>query len=122
MWRAPHNPTAYDDDFEGQPAQSPFHQWILGAAVPFCLLLYGVHVLWIRQATYSYHNTLVLHGLDALAYGIATISVALFLHFHYFWGNIYDQVWWAVLGKIISAAVFIISTAVILVRVGVLGK
>ena len=64
---------------------------------------------------------MTLHGLNAVAIGIAFVSAAVFLHCHYFWGNIYNQAWFAVLGKIIGACGFIAGIGVVLVRNGVLG-
>jgi hypothetical protein len=49
------------------------------------------------------------------------IGIAIFLHCHYFWGNIYNQAWFAVLGKIIGAIVFIGATGFLIVRIGVYG-
>ena len=49
------------------------------------------------------------------------LAVGVFLHFHYFWGNVYNQAWWAVLGKILSAA-FIAATVTLIIRVGILGR
>lgn len=122
MWRSPYNPSPYDDDWEDQPAQSGFHQWFLGATLPLLAAGYAGHVLLTNHATYGGRNPIELRGTDATAYGLSVLAVALFLHFHYFWGNVFNQAWWAVLGKILSAASFIASTATLIVRVGVLGR
>jgi hypothetical protein len=124
MWhRTPHNPGPYDDDWEDQPGQGPFYQWALGAAVPLLVLAYGVYVVVTQQASYGYGRRapIHLHGLNAVALGVAAISVAVFLHCHYFWGNVYDQAWFAVLGKILAACGFIAGLGTLIVRVGVLG-
>ncbi len=120
--RLPHNPTAYDDDWEDQPRQGPFYKWFLGIAVPLTVAGFGIHAIITQQADYSGRVTLILHGVSAIAFGIAAISLAIFLHCHYFWGNIYDQIWFAVLGKILAACGFIGALGVLIVRVGVLGK
>jgi hypothetical protein len=62
-----------------------------------------------------------LVGLNALALGFAGVCLALFLHCHYFWGNVRDQAWYAVLGKILSLVGFIAALGLLIVRVGVLG-
>jgi len=120
-WRSPHNPTAYDDDLEDQPAQGWFYQWVLGAALPAALVAFGFEFLLTRTATLGGRYPLTLHGMNAIAIGIATISLAPFLHFHYFWGNVYNQAWWAVLGKIIGATGFIAGLAIAIVRLGIFG-
>jgi hypothetical protein len=120
-WRFPHNPTAYDDDWEGQPTQGPFYQWGLGVVVPVIILGLGIHAIMTRQAEYGSRVTMTLHGSNAVALGIAAASAALFLHCHYFWGNIYDQAWFAVLGKIVAACGVIAGLGIVIVRVGVFG-
>jgi hypothetical protein len=123
MWqRFPYNPTAYDDDWEDQPKQGPFYQWGLGAIVPLFFLYHGIHAIVIRHASYGRpEQTLTLEGWNAIALGVAAVSVSLFLHCHYFWGNIYNQAWFAVLGKIIALIGFIAGMGVVMVRVGLLG-
>lgn len=124
FWRAPYNPTAYDDDFEDQPAQGWFFKWVLGMALPALILTFGVTSLLSRHARIgmagSPHET-IFFGVNAVAYGTAAVSLAIFLHCHYFWGNIYNQAWFAVLGKIIAACGFIAGLGVLIVRFGVLG-
>jgi hypothetical protein len=119
-WRLPHNPTPYDDDWEDQPGQGPLYQWGLGAAVPLLVLGYGIYVVATGHAEYG-RVAMRLHGVNATAFGTAAISAAVFLHCHYFWGNLYDQAWFAVLGKIVAACGFIGGLGVLIVRVGVLG-
>jgi hypothetical protein len=122
-WRHPYNPTPYDDDWEDQPAQGPFHQWGLGVLLPLLLAAYGLRAVVTRQAQFVGGTIpMTLHGLNATAFGIAWISAALFLHCHYFWGNVQNQGAFAVLGKILSACGFIAALGLVLVRNGVLGK
>jgi hypothetical protein len=120
-WRTPYNPTAYDDDWEDQPAQGPWYQWGLGVAVPLFLLGFGIHAIIVRHADYGDQVPMILHGLNAICLGIAAMSAALFLHCHYFWGNIYDQAWFAVLGKIVAGCGFVAGLGIIIVRVGIFG-
>ena len=122
LWRYPHRATAYDDDFEDQPSQGAFYQWGLGMIVPLGLLIYGLIILHDQEATWGNEITMTLHDMNAVAYGVSVLSIAAFLHFHYFWGNIYEQIWFAVLGKILAACVFILSTGYLCFCVGVLGR
>ena len=118
-WR-PYNPSAYDDDFEGQPTQGPFYQWGLGLVLPIIAMCHGASALMAHAATVGQSRT-VLHGHTADAYGVAVLALAVFLHCHYFWGNIYDQIWFAVLGKIVSAATFIASLIYFCIHFGIFG-
>lgn len=54
--RSPHNPTAYDDDWEDQPAQGAFFQWGLGVLLPLLLAGYGVYAIVVRDVTYGGHG------------------------------------------------------------------
>ena len=119
--RLPHNPTAYDDDWEDQPGQGPFYQWGLGLVLPLALIGYGTHAAVMREVTFGGRMSMTLHGPNAIAFGIAWISAGVFVHCHYFWGNIFNQAWFAVLGKIVAACGFIGGLGFVLVRNGVLG-
>lgn len=120
-WRYPHNPTPYDDDWEDQPARGAFYQWGLGVVFASGLIGYGIYAIAVQQITFGGRITMTLHGLNALAFGIAWVSAGVFVHCHYFWGNIFDQAWPAVLGKIVAACGFIAGLLFVLVRNGVLG-
>jgi hypothetical protein len=64
---------------------------------------------------------MTFHGLNAVALGIAGMSAGIFVHCHYFWGNVFNQAWVAVLGKIVSAIAFIAALVFVLIHNGVLG-
>jgi hypothetical protein len=118
------NPGAYDDDFEDQPGQGWFYQYGLGVALPMAIMYYGIAAVVMRRAwTGDGHGgTTEWHGWTALGIGWAAISLGVFLHCHYFWGNVYNQAWFAVLGKIISACGFIAGLVVFIVRWGMGGR
>jgi hypothetical protein len=120
-WRTPYNPTAYDDDWEDQPGQGWFHKWVPGMLLPLALIGYGAYAIVQQQATFGGQSSMHLHGANATAFGIAWVSAGLFLHCHYFWGNIYNQAWFAVFGKIVAASGFIAGLAFVIVRNVVFG-
>lgn len=120
-WRYPHNPTAYDDDWEDQPGQGPFYQWGLGVVLPLALIAFGIYAIAVRQISFGGRISMTLHGLNAIAFGIACVSAGVFVHCHYFWGNVSNQAWFAVLGKVVAACGFIAALLFVLVRNGVLG-
>jgi hypothetical protein len=117
-----HNPTPYDDDLEDQPGQSAYHKWGLGILVPALLLSYSIWILLTDAAEFGSRFTMPLRGENAMAYGLAVMSVGVFMHCHYFWGNIYNQIWLAVLGKIVSLCGFIAATVFLCIRIGILGR
>jgi hypothetical protein len=117
-----YTPTANDDDFEGPPPQSWFPKWVWGIALPLWLAAYGLRAMVTGEAHLAGRQPMDLHGCNATAVGVAAISLALFLHCHYFWGNIYAQGWYAQLGKIIAAVGFIAGLGFLLVQVGVMGR
>ena len=123
-WWYRHNPTAYDDDWEDQPTQGAFDKWGLGVALPVALLAFGAYAMIARSIGFAGWGdvSITLHGLNAVAYGIAWASAAVFLHCHYFWGNIYDQAWFAVLGKTVSGCAFIAGLGFLIVRNGIFGR
>jgi hypothetical protein len=120
-WKYPYNPGAYDDDWEDQPGQGPFYQWGIGGLVALALVGYGVYAIVMREVEFPGRVSMTLRGWNAIAFGVAWVSAGVFVHCHYFWGNIYNQAWVAVLGKIISACGFIAGLGFVLVRNGVLG-
>jgi hypothetical protein len=82
-WWYPHSPTAYDDDWEDQPRQSPFHQWVLGVAVACLLVGYGASAIVRREVEFGGAVSMTLYGLNAIAYGAAWASAGMFIHCHY---------------------------------------
>ena len=115
--------TGNEDDFTDIPASGRFAKWFGGVISPLALLSHGIWVLVTRLGVFSSHGmTTELFGPNAVAFGIASVSIGTFLHFHYFWGNLYHLSAYAVLGKILSLVGFIGSTGYLMVRVGVLGR
>lgn len=118
--RVPHNPGPYDDDFENQPTYSAYHKWFLGVAAPVGLIALGVYVLVRRDIDINL-GRVEFTGPNAAAIGVAIVSLGLFLHAHFFWGNLFDQHIVAVLAKIAAGLGFIGSLGFLLIRNGVLG-
>lgn len=116
------DPNLQADDFTGQPTQGMFPKWVLGVGVPALLLTLGVMAIVQQSILVDQKRGTVFKGIDATAAGTGLVSVAIFMHSHYFWGNIYDQTPWAVIGKIIGLIGFIASTGVLMVRVAILGR
>src|SRR4051812_7212338 len=122
MWRRDlYNPSAYDDDWEDQPGRGAVYQWGVGVLVALGLAGYGVYAIVMRQVEWGSRVSMSLRGWNAVAFGVAWASAGVFVHCHYFWGNIYNQAWFAVLGKIVAACGVIGGLGVVLVRNGVMG-
>jgi hypothetical protein len=120
--RYDYKPTAYDDDSEIIPASRPFPKWFGEIIAPLTLLVYGSISIVTQHGTIGTQTPLDLHGTRAVALDIASVSMGLFLHCHYFCGNIYRPALWAVLGKIVSMIAFIGSLGYLLVRVDIFGE
>ena len=120
--RSSYEPTAYDDDGEDIPASGPIAKWIGGVIAPLMLAIYGIACVATHHAIIGWQMPLELFAARAVMAGIAAMSAGLFLHCHYFWGNIYHLSPWAVLGKILSLIGFIGSIGYLLVRVGIFGE
>src|SRR6185437_16056163 len=118
-----YQPTAYDDDWEDIPASGPVPKWIGGALVPLLLVSYGVICFATGHGVLPGHSgSMDLYGVNSTALGLASMSLGLFLHCHYFWGTIFHLSPWAVLGKIMSLIVLIGSLGYLIVHVGVFGR
>ncbi len=119
----------YDPDHSGtghdladQPPQGVTYKWALGMALPACLILYGIHIILKRQAEFGGDISMTLHGWNATVYGIMWVCAGLFAHFHYFWGNVYNQAAFAVLGKIMTLICIVSGLIFLIIRIGVLGR
>ena len=111
VFNRPHNPGPCDDDWETTPYRSDASKYAAGLLLPAAFATYAVIVFVTNHGILpSRGHTMHLHGPNAIAYAVSLASIALFLHFHYFWGNIHDQHPLAVLGKILSLLTFIPST------------
>jgi hypothetical protein len=117
------DPRSDDDDLTGVPPSGNEYKWGVGVALPVILVYYGISMLASGEATFydGRYSSMPLHGANARAYAISILSVAVFAHCHYFWGNVYEQLWFAVLGKIISAIGFIAGLGFLIVHLGLMG-
>ena len=115
--------SAYDDDFEDIPSAGPLLKYLGGILLPLVLIAYGISCFLTGHGVmWGEYARLDLNGANALALGTASISLGVFLHCHYFWGNVYHLAAFAVAGKIIAAIGFIAGLGFLLIQVGVLGK
>ena len=99
----PHRPSAYDDDWEDAPPPGFYAKWFAGVVVATGFAAYGVYGLATGSATLVGENLAQqLRGTEARALAVAYVGIGLFLHCHYFWGNVYHFSAMAVAGKIVS--------------------
>jgi hypothetical protein len=107
---------AFDDD----PPSGFLAKWFGGAAFPLVIGLYSLSILVTQQATlprrgFRRSGSQLLGG-DAVAYGIAVLGAAMFLHCHYFWGNSQKLGEYSIVGKMVGAATFIGGIGWLLIR------
>lgn len=120
FWHFPNRSSPDEDDFTGAPPQGPLFQWGLGVVA--ALVIAGLGVRAIVEGSFTAGKGFMLLGTNAALMGTAWIAVGVFLHCHYFWGNVRGEMWGAVLGKLLSAATFIGAIAVVMVRLFVLQR
>ena len=78
------------DDFTTSPQTTFWTKWCSGMALPLALAGYAVYCCATRHALmpggtrYSF-EVMHLYGPEAFFFGLATLSIACLLHFHYFW-------------------------------------
>lgn len=106
------------DSLSGPPPDTFWAKWFCGVVFPAILLGFGIWMIWMREATlYGRQGSqLDLVGTNALLYGWSTLSIALFLHTHYFWGNCQRLCQLAILGKVVSGTSFVVCMLWLLYR------
>ncbi len=91
-----------------------------GIAVPLVLVGYGVSCIAMRRAwLFGHEVSLPVSGSEATSVGIAAITAGLFLHSHYFCGNLALLARWSWIGKVVGAIGFILGLGYVVVRLGV---
>ncbi len=115
-----------DDDVD-IPPQGPISKWLVGIAAPVAILIYAINILLTNHGIFygnygQQYGQMEVTGPTAKALGLAALSLAIFLHCHYFWGNIYHLSAAAVLGKILSLTTFIASAGYLICHIAIWGR
>lgn len=94
----------FAEHFSGTPEPTFWSKWFGGVLVPVCIANYALRCCISQQAVLvgSRHSSLDLSGKPAVFLGLAWLSGAFFLHFHYFWSTLRRLGVFTDLGKIIS--------------------
>jgi len=73
----------------GTPSPSFLSKWFGGVIVPVCLLIYALRCCILQKAVFwgGRSGSLELFGIPAVFLGLAWLSAAFFMHFHYFWSS-----------------------------------
>jgi hypothetical protein len=110
------------DDNDG-PAGDGWSKWAWGVVAPLLIAIFGASRFYFQQFTLggggqfgSGGHRMLLTGYDAIAMGIASIAVALFLHSRYFLSDTKRFGAYADLGKVISLVVGIVAIGFVVVR------
>jgi hypothetical protein len=92
------------DHFSGAPHPTFWSKWFGGVVVSLWIAIYALRCCISQQAVFvgSHHSRLDLSGRPAIFFGLAWLSGAFFLHFHYFWPTLRRLGILADLGKTIS--------------------
>lgn len=78
------------DNLSGTPTHSFLSKWLGGVIVPVCILIYALRCCVLQKAVVfgSHDPNLNLSGMPAVFMGLAWLSAAFFIHFHYFWSSV----------------------------------
>jgi hypothetical protein len=100
--REPLNPAG---DLADTTNASPFGQWFTGVGMAALVAIYAAHCLLTQYAVLPSRYRLVeFQGLAATALGSLYLSIAVFMHLHFFW-TASPRYWgYAQLGKLIATA------------------
>ena len=104
------------DHFSGLGSGSFLSKWLGGIAVPIVITIYAVNCIITKQAVMAgvHGSQIELTRTPAVAFGVAWLCVAIFLHFHYFWPTL-KRLWVLTdVGKTIAALGFIVSLGYVL--------
>ncbi|RBP44306.1 hypothetical protein DES53_104125 [Roseimicrobium gellanilyticum] len=74
------------DAFAYDPNGGGLKQWLVGAVLPFFMVLYGITCLSSDQTDiFGPDGRTVAYGTAATGLVVAFIALGCFLHFHFFW-------------------------------------
>jgi hypothetical protein len=115
--------SACQDDWADVPASGFFAKYAGGVIFPLVCVGYGVWCIVSHHGIlFGNHTSIDVHGSRATALGIAAVSLGLFLHCHYFWGNIYQLGAVAAAGKIAGLMGIIAGLGYLIVQIGIWGN
>lgn len=108
------------DDWGGAPAAGPWPKWFGGILVPLPLIVYAIVCLVTHRGFLpGRHTPLDLRDANAVALGISSMAAGMFLHLHYFWGNVCPSSHLPGIGKTLALIAFIGSLGYVIVRITV---
>jgi hypothetical protein len=104
------------DELSDTTGASPFNQWAIGVGVAAVIAVYALYCFWTGTAILPggrFQRVIHLQGLAAQAVSSGWLSLAAFVHLHWFW-TASPRFWaYAQLGKMASAAALVASLAVL---------
>ncbi|TWT50763.1 hypothetical protein Pla22_35060 [Rubripirellula amarantea] len=103
------------------PSGGPFQTWCVGAMLSAVVTVYGLKCCIVQRATTinlarrgSYHLGqdfwFEISGFSAVTFGWLLISVGIFMHFQWFWGNHPRLIPFYEIGKYSAVVSFIFAT------------
>ena len=108
MWVwPPHGLPDAADHLEQTPQRDTGQMWVRGVLVAAVPAVYGIRCLLSGETTIiGRHGWLTITGSASVAFAVAFISLACWLHFQYFWTN-HQRLWrYSELGKLAAIAAF----------------
>ncbi len=104
------------DELSDTTNASPFSQWAVGVGVAAAIAVYALYCFWTDTAILPggrFQRVIHLQGLAARAVASGWLSLAAFVHLHWFW-TASPRFWgYAQLGKIAAMGALMASLAVL---------
>jgi hypothetical protein len=104
------------DELSDTTDATPFNQWAVGVGVAAAIAAYALYCFWTGTAILPggrFQRVMHLQGLAARAVAFGWLSLAAFVHLHWFW-TASPRFWgYAQLGKMAATAALVASLAVL---------
>jgi len=104
------------DELSDTTDASPFNQWAVGVGVAAAIAVYALYCFWTDTAILPggrFQRVIHLQGLAARAVASGWLSLAAFVHLHWFW-TASPRFWgYAQLGKMAAMVALVASLAVL---------
>ena len=123
--RRPDHDADLFDDWSDLPPSSDALKYLAGIVLALFLVIYGLRCVISQHAMIpgtQRVEQIDFHGAKAIALGTASLSFGIFLHCHYYWGNVYQEYIVAALGKIVGLIGLIVSLVYLIIRTGIYGN
>ena len=109
----PHGLPDAADGFAESRRENVLQKWVMGVIVALIPAVYGIRCVIAGATTIiGRRGWVAVTGWAGVAFAIAFVSLACWLHFHYFWAN-HHRLWrFSELGKFVALVTFAVSVLI----------